>query len=935
MPNLSLVSRRATSLTGRRSECDALDRLIEAVGAGESRALVVRGEPGVGKTALLEYVVEQAPEYRVVRAAGVESEMELAFAGLHQLLAPMLDRLEGLPAPQSDALRTVFGLSAGRAPDRFFLGLAVLSLLSDVAEQQPLLCVVDDEQWLDRASAEVLAFVARRLDRESVGLIFAARAVSDELAGLAALGVEGLSDADAGALLDSLLSAPLDPRVREQIVSETRGIPLAMLEVLRDVTPAELAGGFGLARGVHASSSIEETFRRRVDALPSDSRRLVQLAAADPVGDPLLVWRAADLLGLSTDAATAPEQAGLLELGTRVCFRHPLVRSAAYRSASLQERQDVHRALAAVTDPEIDPDRHAWHRAHAAAGPDEDVAEELERSAARAQARGGLAAAAAFLERSAELTREPGRRGERLLAAARAKRDTGAFDAALGLLASLEAEQLDAYSAAEAEHLRGQIALEQQRGGDALPLLLSAARRLAPLNVRVARETHLEALVAALWADDLDTPGGLLAAAEGARDAPVGPEPTRAVDVLLDALAIRLTEGYETALPVLTRALELLLGQDVGRDEVGRSLWLATSRSTQAIAVELWNADAVHPLATRQLEVAREAGALVQLRLALNFLGASLVQSGELLKAELLFDEDRLVAEATGNQPVTYSELLLAVWRGQEAKATELLTATLREAGVRGMGRFISATTYLETVLGNSLGRYDLARDAAWRVFESDHMGLGPVIVPELAEAASRTGDAARLNAALDWVTERAELTPTDWARGMQARVRALSSDGEDAEACYREALERLGRSRLRIELARTHLLYGEWLRREHRRVDAREQLHAAEHMLSTMGVEAFADRARRELQATGETVRKRRVETRDHLTAQEAQIARLARDGLTNSEIAVQLFISPRTVQYHLRKVFQKLGISSRVELDRVLPGDGPSSGSSPGGGR
>ena len=418
----------------------------------------------------------------MVRAAGVQSEMELAFAGLHQLLASMLDRLDGLPAPQSEALRTVFGLSSGRAPDRFFLGLAVLNLLSDAAEEQPLLCVVDDEQWLDRASVDVLAFVARRLDRESVGLIFAARAVSDELVGLAELVVAGLSDVDAGALLDSILSAPLDPRVREQIVSETRGIPLAMLEVLRDVTPAELAGGFGLAGGVHASSSIEETFRRRIDALPSDSRRLMQLAAADPVGDPLLVWRAADRLGVSTDAATAPAQAGLLEFGARVRFRHPLVRSAAYRSASLQERQDVHRALAEVTDPEIDPDRHAWHRAHAAAGPDEDVAEELDRSAARAQARGGLAAAAAFLERSAELTLEPARRGERLLAAARAKRDTGAFEAALGLLVTLETEQLDAYSTAEAEHLRGQIALEQQRGGDAAPA--AAERRRTPRTTR-------------------------------------------------------------------------------------------------------------------------------------------------------------------------------------------------------------------------------------------------------------------------------------------------------------------------------------------------------------------------------------------------------------------------------------------------------------------
>src|SRR5689334_20148900 len=510
MAMLSPVS-RATLLAGRRHERDVLDRLTDAVGAGESRALVLRGEPGVGKTALLEYVVEQASGFRVVRAAGVQSEMELAFAGLHQLLASMLDRLDGLPAPQSDALRTAFGLASGRPPDRFFLGLAVLSLLSDVAEEQPLLCVVDDEQWLDRGSADVLAFVGRRLGAESVGLIFAARAVSDELDGLPELVVGELNQAEAGALLDSILTAPLDPRVREQIISETRGIPLAMLELLRDVTPAELAGGFGLAGGVPVSGSVEETFSRRIDALPPDSRRLLQLAAADPVGDPLLVWRAAERLAISTEAATAPAQAGLLEFGARVRFRHPLVRSTAYQSASLQERQEAHRALAEATDPEIDPDRHAWHRAHAAPGPDEDVAEELDRSAARAQARGGLAAAAAFLERSAQLTLDPARHAERLLTAVRAKRDAGAFEAALELLVTLETEQLDSYSRAEAEHVRGQIALEQQRGGDAARLLLSAARSLAPLDAPLARETHLEALLAALWAGDLDRPG-LLAA---------------------------------------------------------------------------------------------------------------------------------------------------------------------------------------------------------------------------------------------------------------------------------------------------------------------------------------------------------------------------------------------------------------------------------------
>jgi DNA-binding CsgD family transcriptional regulator len=914
---------RATLLTGRRNERDVLDRLIDAVGAGESRALVLRGEPGVGKTALLEYVVEQASGFQVVRAAGVQSEMELAFAGLHQLLASMLDRLDDLPEPQSDALRTAFGLASGRAPDRFFLGLAVLSLLSDVAEEQPLLCAVDDEQWLDRGSADVLAFVARRLGAESVAVIFAARDLSDELDGLPELVVGELSEVEAGALLDSVLTAPLDPGVREQIISETRGIPLAILELLRDVTPAELAGGFGLAAGVQVSGSMEETFRRRIDGLPSDSRRLLQLAAADPVGDPLLVWRAAERLGISTDAATAPAQAGLLEFGSRVRFHHPLVRSTVYWSASLEERQEAHRALAEATDAEIDPDRHAWHRAHAAPGPDEDVAEELDRSAARAQARGGLAAAAAFLERSAELTVEPGHRAERILAAVRAKRDAGAFEAALGLLVALATAQLGSYSTAEAEHLRGQIALEQQRGGDAAGLLLSGARRLTPLNPPLAREAHLEALLAAVWAGDLDRPGEVRAAAEAARSAPAAPDPPRAVDVVLDALAIRLTDGYEAGAPPLTRALELLLAQDIGSDEVGRSLWLAASRSTQAIALELWDADAVHTLATRQLEVAREAGALVQLRLALNFLGGSLAYSGELETAELLFDEDRLVAEATGNQPVLYNDVLLAVWRGNEAKSAELLEATRREAKERGMGRFVTNLTYLESVLNNGLGRYEAAREAAWQAFGRDELGFGCLIVPELAEAASRTGDAALLKTALDWLTERARVTPTEWARGAEARVRALSGEGGAAEELYREAIERLGRTRLRIELARTRLLYGEWLRREQRRVDARTQLRAAYEMLSKMGVEAFADRAGRELLATGEAVRKRRVETRGDLTAQEAQIARLARDGLTNPEIGGQLFISPRTVQYHLRKVFLKLGISSRAELDRVLPGD------------
>ena len=918
MATRSSIRGRTAELRGRRSEREAIDRLIEAVRAGESRALVVRGAPGVGKTALLDYAAAEASDCRVVRAAGVQSEMELAFAGLHQLLAPMLDRLAHLPVPQGAALRTAFGVSPGSAPDRLFVALAALTLLSDVAEAQPLICLVDDEQWLDRASAQVLAFVARRLQAESVGLVFAARATSDDLAGVPELVVEGLGEGDARALLDSVLTAPLDTRVRDQIVSETRGNPLALLELVRGMTPAELAGGFGLPGGVPLSERIEESFRRRLDALPADTRLLLQLAAADPVGEPLLVWRAAERLGIGSGAATPAAEAGLLEFGARVRFRHPLVRSVAYRSALLQERQDVHGALADTTDPEIDPDRRAWHRALSTPGPDEQVAEELEHSAGRAQARGGLAAAAAFLERAAMLTPEPAHRGRRLLAAARAKRDAGALDAALGLLVAVEAGPPDELERARVDLLRGQIALEQRRGSDAGRLLVSAARRLEPLDAELARETHLETLGAAM-AGDLDLPGGMLAAAEAARTAPPGPDPPRAVDVLLDAFAMRLTEGHAAAAPALTRALELLLAVEVTDDEARRSFWLAGGRANVIVAVELWDADSFHALAARQAQFARDTGALVQLQFALSFLARSHMLAGELATAALTIDEDRLIAEATGNPPLESARMTLAAWRGQEALASELIEATWQEATARGW----TSNAYASSVLHNGLGRHDAARDAALRVFERDRVGHVPFVVAELAEAASRTGDTVLVEAVLEWISERTRVTATEWSLGIEARVRALLSEGESAERRYRDSIDHLGRTRLRVELARAHLLYGEWLRRGRRRVDAREHLRTAHEMLSTMGVDAFAERARRELLATGETARKRTDQTRDELTAQERQISQLARDGLSNPEIAGRLFISPRTVQYHLRKVFAKLDISSRSQLAGVLPGD------------
>ncbi|MEA2235251.1 MAG: hypothetical protein QOD83_5067, partial [Solirubrobacteraceae bacterium] len=871
----------------------------------------------------LDYMVEHAAGCHVVRAAGIQSEMELAFAGLHQLLMPMLGLVEHLPLPQREALRIAFGVGTGPPPDRFFVALAVLGLLSEAAEERPLICVVDDEQWLDRASAQVLAFVARRLDAESVGLVFAARDASADLAGSPELAVDGLAEDDARALLDSVITGPVDARVCDQIVSETGGNPLALLELTRGYTPAELAGGFGLPGGVPLATSAEDSFRRRLDALPAETRRLLLLAAADPVGEPVLVWRAAELLGIRSQAATPAAEAGLLEFGARVRFRHPLVRSVTYRSASLQERQDVHRALAEVTDPVLDPDRRAWHRAQAAPGPDEDVAEELQRSAGRAQARGGMAAAAAFLKRAALLTPEPARRAQRLLAAARAKRDAGALDDALGLLVSVESGPRDPLRTAQVELLRGEIAFDQRRAGDAAGLLVSAARRLEPLDAPLARETHLEALAAAMWVGDTDSPGGVLAVAQAARAAPAGPDPPRAADVVLDAFAMRYTDGFAAAAPGLTRALELLLALNVANDKAGRRVWLDGGRAMSMIPAEVWDAESWHALATRQVQLARDAGTLVHLQFGLNLLAWIRLLAGELTTAALLLDEDRLIAEATGNPPIAFTEMVLAAWRGHERDASELIEATVQEATTRGLGVVVNYATYASSVLYNGLARHDAALDAARQAFESDHVGHGPFIVPELAEAASRTGDLTLVRAALEWLAERTRLTPTEWALGIEARVRALLSEGESADLLYRESIERLGRTRVRVELARGHLLYGEWLRRERRRVDAREQLRTAHAMLDAMGIEAFADRARRELLATGETVRKRTVETRDELTAQEALIARLARDGLSNPEIGTRLFISPRTVKYHLRKVFIKLDISSRNELDRVLQSD------------
>jgi DNA-binding CsgD family transcriptional regulator len=914
-----MATAQTPGLLGRRSECETLDRLVATVRAGQSAVLVVRGEAGVGKSALLAYLVERASGCRVARAAGAESEMELPFAGLHQLCGRMLDRLDRLPAPQRDALATAFGLSAGDPPDRFLVGLAVLSLLAEVAEDRPLVCAVDEAQWQDRASAQTLAFVARRLLAEAVGLVFAVREPSptQDLAGLPELVVGGLDERDASALLRSAVPGRLDDRVSDRIVAEARGNPLALLELPRGLASAELAGGFGFPEVMPVANRIEQSFLRQLESLPAETRRLLLTAAAEPVGDVTLLWRAAGRLGLGIDAAASAQAAGLIELGARVRFRHPLLRSAAYRAATMSDRQEIHRALAEATDPDTDPDRRAWHRAQAAPRPDEAVADELERSADRARARGGAAAAAAFLARAAELTPDPAERGRRAVAAAQAKFDAAASDAALELLATAELAPLDELQRVRLERLRAEIVFARTRGSDAPALLLDAARRLEPLDAAMARETHLEAMAAAMFAGRLGDEPGVCAAAEAAQAAPAAPQPPRAIDLLLDGLATRFTDGYPAGVPPLRKALGAFRRVEGVTAHDVRWLWLACR-----LAQDLWDDELWHVLATGGVRIARETGALGVLPIAATYRACLHVHAGAFDAASALIEEADAITHATGMAPLKYASLMLAAWRGDEADGLRLIEAGRLEATARGEGMALGVVEWATALLYNGRGRYAEALAAAQRGCEHDDVGLFAWALVELIEAGVRSGATDATSAALDRLCARTGASGTDWALGIEAGSRALLSDRRDSEPLYREAVERLSRSRGVVHVARARLLYGEWLRRENRRVDAREQLRAAYDSFNRIGAEAFAERARRELLATGETAPRRNVETRDVLTPQEAQIARMASARQTNPEIGAKLFISPRTVEYHLRKVFTKLDISSRKELRSALAG-------------
>lgn len=912
-----MASGRPPVLLGRTGERKAFDRLLTDIRDGHSAVVILRGEAGVGKTTLLHYCARQASGVRVIRIAGVEAEMELPFAALHQLCRPLLTELGVLPEPQQSAVKVALGLTVGQPPDRFLVGLAVLGLLSAGAEERPIVCLIEDAQWLDAASSQVLGFVARRLQAESVGMVFALRDPSSTnfFGGLPEVRLTGLDNDAARALLARAVQGRLDVRVGDRIIAETGGNPLALLELPGQLSAAELAGGFELPPTVDLPSRIQEQYLRRVESLPTATQQLILLAAADPIGDATLVWRAAHELEIRSDALGPAKGAELLEIGAQVRFRHPLVRSAVYRAATPPERQRVHQALASVSDPDLDADRLAWHRALASPGPDDDVAAALEHSAGRAQTRGGLAAAAAFLRTATDLTADPAARARRGLAAARAQHAAGDPEAALALLSSAQAGPLTTLERALAQVLSADIAFTTNRGRDAPPMLLDAARQLESLDVTLARETYLDALTAAQFAGQ-QAPGVVQRVAEAARAAPPAPAP-RAPDHLLDGLAVMITEGHRAAAPLLERSLREFRDGDVAANGGFRWLWLA-----QAAAQELWDHDTWLELATRQLQLVRDGGALAVLPLAFSAVIVTQIYAGELGLADTLTGEVEIANEATGSHLAPYGTLILGAWRGDD-ELEALVDATLREVVPRGEGIGVSTCHWVTALLCNGRGQYEKALDAAQQVIDPPRRldWTLTMALPEFIEAAARSGHPQRAWEPLRRLTEISSPSGADWGLGIEARCRALLAAPEVAEPLYQEAIDRLGRTHVRGEHARARLLYGEWLRREGRRADSRAQLRAAHDEFAVMGMGAFAERARRELSATGETVRKRRVETKQELTPQEWQIASLAREGLSNPEIGERLFLSPRTVEWHLKKVFTKLGIKSRMGLHEALP--------------
>ena len=904
------------ALLGRGEEREQVDLVLAAARQGLSGVLAVRGEPGIGKTALLDYAVGAAAELQIARIVAIESEMELAFAGLHQLLGAFLGDIDALPAPQRDALSSAFGLSYHGPPDRFLTGLATLTLLARASATRGLLCVVDDAQWLDRESAGVLVFVARRLQADAIAVLFGLRDPSDAPAGLADLpGIElaGLPAAEALQLLSAAIPG-IDVRVGQRIVDETRGNPLALIEVGRELTPAQLAGEAPLPEVLPLGRRLEARFLRQTRHLPVGTQTLLLAAAADPTGDAALLWRAGRRLGYGPEAAAPAQAEELIVVGTDIRFRHPLIRSAIYHSAAPIERRRIHQALATATDPGHDPDRHAWHLSEATAEPNEEVAADLERAADRATSRGGWAASAAFLTRAAVLSPDPRTQARRLLSAARAEITAGAPGKAQLLLDRARDHLHDRLQDGLAKLAQGAIYHALNQPAEAAAVLLAAAGDLAALDVRLARKALLDALTAAAVSGPLALAGAsVLDVAAAARTLPLATGQAPGIgDLLLDADAALVLDGHRAAAPLVRRAVTA-----IGRDPSESAEMLAWLEAGCRLAGVLGDDAAMHALAERLERQARSQGAVTALAAALIYSGTSAMFAGSLDEAEARYTE-RSAIQGAMEDDCSLGNLMVTAWHGHDRETRAEASAVAETARTRGQGWKLAWVEYALCVLDLSLGHYPEAVASAPTGFQ-ENLLVSAFGLADFIEAAVRSGDTAAAGEALARIADRAPAAGSPMALGLLARSRALLAGGGEAEALYGEAIDFLARCQGTAHLARTQLLYGEWLRRRKRRVEARRQLQAAFTQFEAMGAVGFAERARLELAATGQAARKRTPETRNDLTPQEAQIAMLASRGATNPEIASKLFLSPSTVDYHLRKVFRKLDVTSRRHLARV----------------
>ena len=870
----------------------------------------------MGKTVLLDHAAARLPADAIVRRmVASESEMELAYAGLQFLCSPMMSSADPLPFPQREAIETAFGLRLGAAPDPLVVGLATLGLLTEVAADRGLVCIVDDAQWLDEASARAIAFVARRLDAEGIALVLVMRSVGPAFADLPRMVIDGLGDLDARAVLHEAIPGPIDERVRDQLIAEARGNPLALRELPRALGPTEMAGGFTLTSSMPLESRIEQSLVAQLAPLPSPTRLLLLLAAADPTGDAGLLWRASTALGIGAEHVDDATASGALVIGGRVAFRHPLLRSAVYRAATPEDRRRAHAALADATDLDRDPDRRAWHRANATLLPDEDVAANLERCAARARSRGGAAAAAAFLARAASLTPKAADRVGRLLAAAEATYDAGAAGGALRLLDEARDEDLSPLERALVGRLRARASYALHRDSSSTRLLLAAAERLDAHDTMLARDTYIEALAAAQYGGRLGDAETLAEVAETILDATDGDDSDRARDLLLRGQALLAAKGQEAAIPTLRRALRAFLDDPLDALEL-HWMWFA-SRAAQ----DLWDAEALQVLATRQVELARAAGVMSVLPIALSLQMVAQTLAGDLDAAKASCDEIDALRAVMGHPVPPFGRMFLAAYRGDVDETTTFARQIRVDGEARGEGYAVSAANFAEAIVYNGAGRYREAVAAARRELPFTHeLNHAMRSLLELVEAAARTGERALAEEALHRLASVTSHLESDYALGVLAMARAQLADGEVAEAWYTEALERFERQHIPIMIGRTHLLYGEMLRRQHRRLDARPHLRAAHARLLDCGLQGFAERAARELAATGETLRVRTSGPITQLTEQETNVARMATEGFTNREIGARLFISDRTAEYHLRKVFVKLGIASRAELKAAL---------------